>query len=247
MERSALRRRIAAFALAACVAAASAACITYDKIGPLFAPSAAPADGYALVYVYRPAKAWGAAHAYGLGQEERTVVLFAGAYAVLVVPDGKGTFDSMGKPFAYEASHAKPTYIRAEFDSLVDSWNEFKGANWKLTVVGEAEALAELAEIPLAPGGRARYVGGAAPSASASATATPSASALAGPAPTATASTPPAADPTVDTIYMKDGTTIVGEIIDEDPKSISIMLKDGHGRAIPKASVDHVSRREKKK
>lgn len=241
-------RKTAAFALALALAASASACITYERYGPVFTPSPQPAPGYAVVYIYRPTKAWGAAQSYVVMQGDRKLVLYAGAYGVLVVPEGKGTFLSSGKEFAFEASRDKPIYVRAEFDSLVDSWNEFKGANWTVAVVSEAEAREDLAEIGLAPGGRGRYLGDAPPPASASvAPPVPTPIASSPPVPSSTASAPPPTiDPTVDTILLKDGSAVVGDIIDEDAKAVSIMLKDGHGKVVPKSTVDRVVRRTKK-
>ena len=53
--------RAAAFALGLTLATSASACIVYERYGPVFTPSPQPAPGYAVVYIYRPTKAWGAA------------------------------------------------------------------------------------------------------------------------------------------------------------------------------------------
>jgi hypothetical protein len=56
--------------------------------------------------------------------------------------------------------------------------------------------------------------------------------------------TPPPAQPaaTNDTIYTKDGRTLVGKILSEDAKNVTIMLTDGHGTAVPTANISRIAR-----
>lgn len=225
--------RLGAYAFTMSVAASSAACVTYDRVGPLFTPSAAPDEGYGVVYVYRPKSSWGAAHRLIITQGDRSFTLYAGAYGALVVPEGPSTFLGNARPVEVQGNHAKPVYVRAEFDSLVDSWDLSKGTLWKTEVVSEAAALADLAELGLAPGGRGRYLDVAAPPARAA-------------APTPPVAPPPAEDPTVDTVYLRDGTAVTGEIVAEDGRAVSVMMKDGHGKAIPRGTIDRIVRRARK-
>lgn len=256
-------RRLAVGTLIGGGVVSSTGCITYDRVGPLFTPSNPPAEGFGLVYVYRPTKAWGASHAYAVSPDgNRTFVLFAGAYGVLVLPEGKATFAGNTSTIEVHPKHDKPIYIRAEFDSLVNSWNEYAGTNWKTEEVPEAQALAELGDIGLAPGGRGRYADDAVlppsgtdpmPTASPSTAPPPAASSAPATAPSASTAPPPTSsskppidDPTVDTIYLRDGTRVEGNIIAEDARAVSIVLKDGHGRPIPRDTIDRIVPKKKK-
>ncbi|MFO0617057.1 MAG: hypothetical protein U0414_30960 [Polyangiaceae bacterium] len=153
-----LRARLRSIAAAGLlVVASSTGCTSYGRVGPPFVPSASVDEGKAVIYVFRPKKAFGAILTFVVTLGNREFVLNPGAYGALIVPEGTVSFLGNANPIEVTANHAAPTYVRVEFDSLVDSWAPWKGGNWKTDVVSEPAALSELSDIGLAPGGRGRY------------------------------------------------------------------------------------------
>jgi hypothetical protein len=60
---------------------------------------------------------------------------------------------------------------------------------------------------------------------------------------------PPASPPpsdTFDTVYMIDGDILVGTIVGEDAKTVSLMLKDGHGEVVPRSAISRIQRKAPK-
>jgi len=136
------------------LAAALAGCTYYDDRGPRYAPSPAPDAGYGVVYVYRPKKQWGAANPFITVADGRVIKVWAGQYAVLVAREGIADILDVG---TVKVSHDTPTYVRVEFDELVDSWNSAAGVKWKVKVVGPGKGESDLADLRLGAGGRGRY------------------------------------------------------------------------------------------
>lgn len=249
---------------AAALAASLSGCVSWYKDAPTFEPTPPRAD-YGVVYVLRPTSQFGMLQTITAGTDKaHWFDLYPGSYGALYVKPGKvklglriDTWASVGM-FSGGIGGAGFTIITAgaEADSqsavvevdvpsggavyvrtAIDGWKEPP----EFEVLSAADGASDISDLHLAAGGRPH-----APTASASTSpahdATPPA-ATARPEPAKPQA--PALDPSLDHVFLKNGQVLSGEVLSEDGKVVTIMLKEGFGKAVPVTEIERVQRRAK--
>ncbi len=145
-----MMRRVRSICCALGVLSTSGAfgCVSYYSDGAKFQPVAQAPEGMGLVYVYRPARAWGAAYVFHVVWQSRHFDLVAGSYAAFLLPEGKQTLEG-SQSLTVDVKKAQPVYAKIEFDS--------QESPAKVMLIPEAEAKDEIASIHLGAGGLARW------------------------------------------------------------------------------------------
>jgi hypothetical protein len=263
------RARLALAALATTLTG----CVSYFSDSLVFQPVTAPPD-YGVIYVLRPTSQFGMLQTVTAAlDKERWFELYPGTYGALYVKPGKvklrlgvdawasaGMFSGGigGVGFTIITSGAEVDVQSAIVEVDVPSggavYVSTSIAGWKeppdFEVLAAPEGTSDISSLHLTAGGRPH--GPAATSQVAAATASPPAHEPPvdkpvdqPPAPAASATSAPTVDPKLDNVYLKDGQIISGTIIAEDAKVLSVMLKEGFGKAIPKDQIGHVDRAKK--
>lgn len=254
--KNALFTTLASIALVASLSG----CVSWYKDAPTFEPAAAPAD-YGVIYVLRPTSQFGMLQTITAGVDKgHWFDLYPGSYGAFYAKPGKvklklaidawasvGMFtggiggagftiitagaeaDSQAAIVEVDVPAGGAVYVR----TAVDGWKEPP----EIEVLSAADGASDISDLHLAAGGRPHA---------------PAASPVASPATPAPVTRPtepvaparPTLDPALDHVFLKNGQILSGTLVSEDAKAVTILLKEGFGKAVPASDVERIQRHQ---